>query len=85
MNKSLRKLASLFGGSNIPQAGRNGRLDMGRYMIRETLFRQCDAHIDMMRITRGTFVHVVKAGLKSSVVRVFGHEIVVENKYIKQS
>ena len=85
MNKSLRKLASLVGGSNIPQAGRNGRLDMDRHLIKETIFHQCDAHIDLKRITRGTFMHVVKAGFKSSVVRLFNHEIVVSNKYIKQS
>ena len=84
MNKSLRKLASLFGGSAIPNAGHTGRLDMDRHLIRETVFRQCDAHIDSKRVFRNIFVYVVKVGFKSSVVRVYGHEIVVDNKYIKQ-
>lgn len=84
MNKTLRKLSSLFGGSTIPEVGRNARLDMDRHLIRETIFRQNHAHIPLKRIMRGTFVHVVKAGFKTSVIRAFGHEIVVKNEYLKQ-
>lgn len=84
MNKTLRKLSSLFGGSPIPVAGRNARLDMDRHLIRETVFRQTRGFAQLKKARRGTFVHVVKAGFKTSVVRTFGYEIVVENKYLKQ-
>ena len=87
MNKSLRKLASLFGGSKIPQVGMCATLEMDKLLLREKLWlalKTQKGSFSGKALRNNTFCYVVKAGFKKSVVKVHGLLITVSNEQLTQ-